>query len=563
VYGSLAALAVAGGAVAFAVGGPWALLGFGAAAVVAPGAARRIVKGPAKKSTGGMAALLKAAAGRPKNSKTKGLGSMAWPFTGNQSRRALSKGASGRSPGAGRSGRKALPKLAGGRAGALPAITARGRAKQAAAAGKGASSTRKALPKATASRPVPKTGATRPGAKPTTPKATAAKKPAARPAAPSRTPRSTSPGARPRLTAGAPRHGQRTGLPKLGKLTRPMSRPAAPKAGSRRGVVSPVSRSPRSGTGARGRVLPKLGRGTGPKVGAGKGHPQATRRKGHLSLIPGGLGGARKLGTGRPGAAAKRLATGKRVPSRVAKRVPNRTVRRPNPRRATVPQLIRTGLGIPRRNGLRLVRAKAAARRQARRTLLRALIQRGRNTVTRFTRWNWRSLRAWLKGLDEKSRGLTAPGPLPKIVYPATPPRTEPRRERRQPIPELVGRRATTKKETATMSTPNDSIVEAFAALANFDPENATEMEQFVRSLAELHTEIGNSFNTLATSWQDEQPVDPAVTELIQNIASCYVGLADLSDETHQTFRTAHADQLANIEDPQKNAHKWDVTQNR
>lgn len=576
VYGSLAAAAVAGSAVAFAVGGWWALAGLGVAAAVAPGVGRRIVKGPPKKSNGTLAAFLKAAGGRPRSAKgSKSSGSLSWPFTGSQSRRALSKGASSRYPGATSKGKgkgvAAGRKLAGGRAGVLPAITARGRAKQAAAGATAAKTARKALPKAATARPVPKapttTGRPRPVAK-----AVAAKKPAARPAVPSRTPRSTSPGARPRLTAGAPRHGQRTGLPKVGKLTRPMSRPAtAPKAAARRGVVSPLSRSNRSGTGTRGRVLPKLGQGTTgrvlPKL-SGKGHPSATRRKGHLSLIPGGLGGARKLGTGksRPIAAAKRLATGKRVPQRVARRVPNRSTRRPNPRRATVPQLIRTGLGVPRRRGFRLVRANVAARRKARRTLLRALVQRGRAIAFRLARWNWSAFRDYFRGLDARARGLTAPGPIPALPkVPATPPRTEPMRERRQPIPQLVGRRATTttQKETRTVSNPTEAIIEAFQQLAQFQPNTALELEQFVANLANMHTEIGTAFNTLATNWQDQQPIDPAVTELVQQHAAAYIGLADMGDETHQAFETAHENELRRLREARPNEQLWDVTQNQ
>lgn len=225
-------------------------------------------------------------------------------------------------------------------------------------------------------------------------------------------------------------------------------------------------------------------------------------------------------------------------------------------------RLVRNALGVPRRKGLHLSRPTVTARRNARRALARTTATGTRRLIARAASWQWRSLRSYLSTLDQRARGLTAPGPLPLIPIPATPPRTEPAwRRYTQPAPQLVGRHAPEKG--TSMSNPTAAVVDAYAQLARFEPENAREIESFLASLEDMHAESAASLKAMADRFSAEEPLQAPVLEAMTQLASFHAGMADHAAEVYQTFRTVHADDLAKLDDPAPNGHKWDITQNR
>jgi hypothetical protein len=202
--------------------------------------------------------------------------------------------------------------------------------------------------------------------------------------------------------------------------------------------------------------------------------------------------------------------------------VPNRTRKHPNRKPPqSVPGLIRTGLRVPTRQGLKLTRPTKTKAKTARRSLTRLAARGAGKATRRASSWSWASIRAWFAKLDTRARGLTAPIPLPEgtIVIPAIPPRTEKDIRRkysntakaRQPVRiKLTGRRAVTQPTqngtTITMN-PTQSVIEAFTQLAQFEPENATAILELIDALPDMWQEVAAALNAQAQNFSSTQPI--------------------------------------------------------
>jgi hypothetical protein len=223
-----------------------------------------------------------------------------------------------------------------------------------------------------------------------------------------------------------------------------------------------------------------------------------------------------------------------------------------------------TALGVPKRKGIvRLSRPRPAARRNARRALIRHAGTSTRRGLKRAAVSPYRSLRPWLRHLDQRARGLTAPGPIPYIEFPPTRTTLKTTPGRRHEVPELVGRRATTPKENTTMSNPTESVTEAFAQMAQYTPESATEIGAFLQQWNEMFAESAASLRALADRWADEQPLAAPVIESMQEVGSSLAALADVSSDAYATMRAAHEDDFRRLEEPRPNEAAWDTTRNQ
>lgn len=571
VYGGLAVCAVAGAAAAFALGGWIALAGFGGAALVAPAAARRVVKGPqGRKNPGSLASLLKARRGSTSSKRGQlGIGKLPWSLTGNQSKRAKT----GRT-GTGTTGGKGLGKRLGLGKGKTatgkttgPKLGARRTPRLATGQtpkARGSVPRLGAQPRPLGARPVPK----RPTALKTTPKAA---KPTGGAATRRTQPRpgGTNRGLRtPKLTSPA---GTRRTTGRKGNVSRPATRGTLPK--------SPKLSTPGRGT----PKTPTLRGGTGGRRRAGRSNLRTARRLGTGGSSRGRLGTSKRGGFSGAGRGPTTPRTRRAPKPTTGNPPPKRVVRHRTPKRQSVPRLIRTGLRVPKRGkGLRFTRPTKTRGKTARRTLTRMAVRGTARAGWGLTRWSGRKTGNWFRRLDERARGLTAPMPLPDgtIVIPATPPKTEAdirrkyspaakKRRHRAAYPDLTRRRkpasqpTTTTGATTTMQT-TDAVVDAFAQLANFDPENATEILELFDSLPGMFAEAAASLTAQVSRLSSEQPIQAAVTDVFSQVAAAMAGLSDLADDANSTLNTVHAEDIARMRGERglNNEQAWDVGRN-
>lgn len=224
-------------------------------------------------------------------------------------------------------------------------------------------------------------------------------------------------------------------------------------------------------------------------------------------------------------------------------RIPRRSASRPRPyKRATARRLVRLALGIPNRKGRRPTKA---VRRRAGRTLrLRALTRlwAARRIPGWLSRWYWD--RIWAKIPQP-------PAPLTHHTIPTTP--------KAQPGPKHYPTQP--QKVVPAMTAPHEIVTEAFNQLAQFTPQSATEMATFLQHHHEMFAEISRAYVTLADRMQTEMPYGQATPDSMRDLGAAFDGLSGVAEQVHATFRTEHAEKLANLETPAPGAQQWDITQ--
>lgn len=417
--GAVSLVAVGAGIVAFAVGG-WVAVAVAGVATVGGGVVAARVRNPRPRRT--RPGLLHGLVTRPRRTKSGG-GSLPWPLTGSQSRRARKTTTSG-----GTSGRKGTGRRGGMHLPQLPALTKKGRAKRAAAHLAQGSHGRKAVAPRASGRPGARAGAGagtgarkgrasvtgRPGGKgpgmraPRTASRTPARAGSARKlaAAPSGRGRKTGAGGAVRGVTGPGgvgtarrsssrakgsqgmrgRRPGRTGLGKGTGSTRPGVRPSTAarpvrrnhratgktgKLGGFRTTTRPSS-SRRRGAAPRVRRHPVTGGGTWPRT---TGNRKTTR--------------ARKIGNpskGKPNGPTTSTLS-RRDHRRPGPAVPNRHPHARKPfKPAPTRKLVKTAMRVPTRSGWKLKRPTKTQQRRARRHLnkrARVVAARGIKTTAK------------------------------------------------------------------------------------------------------------------------------------------------------------------------------------
>ena len=96
--------------------------------------------------------------------------------------------------------------------------------------------------------------------------------------------------------------------------------------------------------------------------------------------------------------------------------------------------------------------------------------------------------------------------------------------------------------------------------LGGYEPENGLEWADFMASLPDLSTEVGDHLNTIGERLGDDYPDDPQVTEAWNSYAQKVRSSADEAEEAHQAFERAHEDELRRLREPRQNEEVWDVS---
>lgn len=97
-------------------------------------------------------------------------------------------------------------------------------------------------------------------------------------------------------------------------------------------------------------------------------------------------------------------------------------------------------------------------------------------------------------------------------------------------------------------------------SVGGWAPENAVELDQFLLQLPDLLESVASSISRVASRLGDEFPVERAVIEHLQDVASTVGGMTDYVREAHGIHRRVHEKEIERIEQPRPNEALWDVS---
>lgn len=85
--------------------------------------------------------------------------------------------------------------------------------------------------------------------------------------------------------------------------------------------------------------------------------------------------------------------------------------------------------------------------------------------------------------------------------------------------------------------------------------------EQGLKQISPILGIIADGLRDMATTAEDEQPLDSSVLEFFGTIEDAARGASEVADELPGLFRAAHEVELERLENPRRGEHKWDVSQ--
>lgn len=141
-------------------------------------------------------------------------------------------------------------------------------------------------------------------------------------------------------------------------------------------------------------------------------------------------------------------------------------------------------------------------------------------------------------------------------------PDTKPGRQITPPTKKEKGKTMPASAGTAG-SASVESVVESINThIGGFQPQNASDIRQWLAGLPRIFEAFSGSLVSTGGRLADEHPVDANVCGHVQEMGGNIARLADWATESHAIFCTAHASELARLDQPRTNEQAWDVTQN-
>lgn len=105
-----------------------------------------------------------------------------------------------------------------------------------------------------------------------------------------------------------------------------------------------------------------------------------------------------------------------------------------------------------------------------------------------------------------------------------------------------------------------DEIKEALAQLGGSQVGMLT-YEQGLKEISPILGIIADGLKDMASTAEDEQPLDPSVLEFFGTIEDAARGASQVAEELPGLFRAAHEVELERLENPRRGEEKWDVSQ--
>ncbi|MFD5881061.1 hypothetical protein [Streptomyces yangpuensis] len=107
-----------------------------------------------------------------------------------------------------------------------------------------------------------------------------------------------------------------------------------------------------------------------------------------------------------------------------------------------------------------------------------------------------------------------------------------------------------------------DAIRLAAAAFAAAPADSMKGYEAVIENLGHLEFAMAHLLNDIAEVTQDSFKVNPIIPDEYRRIAVQFLFLGAFVDSAHLAYRTVHAEQIENIEQPSWQGRKWDISAN-
>ncbi|MFJ2752677.1 hypothetical protein [Streptomyces sp. NPDC087297] len=107
-----------------------------------------------------------------------------------------------------------------------------------------------------------------------------------------------------------------------------------------------------------------------------------------------------------------------------------------------------------------------------------------------------------------------------------------------------------------------DAIRVAAAAFAVAPADSMKGYEAVIENLGHLEFAMAHLLNDVAEVTQEAFKVNPIIPDQYREIAMQFLFLGAFVDSAHQAYRTIHAEQIENIEQPTWQGRKWDISAN-
>ncbi|MDV6290308.1 hypothetical protein R2F25_30330 [Streptomyces sp. UP1A-1] len=100
---------------------------------------------------------------------------------------------------------------------------------------------------------------------------------------------------------------------------------------------------------------------------------------------------------------------------------------------------------------------------------------------------------------------------------------------------------------------------------STYTPEGMMQVGRDFAALPDALEHVANAMRITTARADAEQPLDPRIVELMQNIYNLQMKASELARELAPAFRQLHAVDIERLQNPRKGAHaeaEWDVRAN-
>lgn len=109
----------------------------------------------------------------------------------------------------------------------------------------------------------------------------------------------------------------------------------------------------------------------------------------------------------------------------------------------------------------------------------------------------------------------------------------------------------------------NEAAAEMLGAALVYNPEGMMQVGNDFAHIPEAFRNIAGAMQTMAKRANDQDPIHPAIVDIMQNVYAKLLDAAKLSEELAPAFRNLHAVDIARIESPRRGEERWDLSANR
>lgn len=109
----------------------------------------------------------------------------------------------------------------------------------------------------------------------------------------------------------------------------------------------------------------------------------------------------------------------------------------------------------------------------------------------------------------------------------------------------------------------NTAAAEMLGAALTYAPEGMMQVGNDFVQMGPAFRNIAQAMQTMAARAHDEDPINPAIVDMLREMHAKLLEVAGKADELAPAFRSLHAVDIKRIAEPRRNEGRWDLVNNR